>query len=432
MTRLRLFFLFFLLIPFYNYAITPKDTVSVMVYNLLFYGHYTSFCTPLNNNVDDKDAHLRKIIAYTQPDLLAVNEMGANPANASRLLDNVMNADGRSDYAHASYTNNAGSNLVNMLFYNEEKFVLYHEAVVASVVRDINLYTLYYSDPDLGNGNDTIFVHLFVAHFKAGSTSSDQQRRQQEAAAVMGYIQEMNIRGNVLFLGDFNMNSSYEQAYQTITYHPNESIRFYDPIDKPGLWWNNPDMAPYHTQSTRTGQHDCFVTGGMDDRYDFILASKSIVEGREGMKYIADSYETIGQDGLRFNQSLVSPANQSGLPQEIVLALYNMSDHLPVKMMVGITDYVSNITADYPESSQWKLHYDSKSQHIEIITNSYIGPLEIDFFTIHGVSVFRQKKTSTMSPFLMRIDVSGYKPGLYMVSIRNDKPGLFTEKLIIY
>lgn len=424
--------MFFLLIPLYSFGITPKDTVSVMVYNLLFYGHYTSFCTPQNNNVDDKDAHLRKIIAYAQPDLFAVNEMGPNPANTTRLLDNVMNADGRNFYTHASFTNNAGSNLVNMLFYNEEKFVLYDEAVVASVVRDINLYTLYYSDPDLASGNDTIFVHLFVAHFKAGSSSGDQQRRQQEAAAVMGYIQQMNIQGNLLFLGDFNMNSSYEQAYQTITYHPNESIRFYDPIDKPGVWWNNPEMAPFHTQSTRTGQHDCFVTGGMDDRYDFILASESIMEGNKGMKYIHDSYETIGQDGLRFNQSLVSPANQSGVPQNIIHALYNMSDHLPVKMKVEITNYVSTTTADHPENPNWQLHYDSKNKQIEIITSDYVGWFEVDLISVSGIPVFHQKNTSPMSPYSMRIDVSGYQPGVYMVSIRDGKPGFYTEKLIVY
>lgn len=414
------------------YPITPRDTVSVMVYNLLFYGNYTSFCNPQNNNIDDKDAYLRTIIAYNQPDLFAVNEMGPDPANASRIRDHVLNADGRTGYEHAGYTNSTGSGLVNMLFYNTEKFILYSEDVAAAVVRDINLYTLYYNDPLLGQGNDTIFLHVFVTHMKAGSSSGDQQRRMQEASAVMGYIDQMNIRGNLLFMGDFNMNSSYEQAFQLITYHPNESIRFYDPIDQPGVWWNNPDMAPYHTQSTRTGQHDCFVTGGMDDRYDFILASESIMEGWRGMVYIEDSYRAIGQDGLRFNQSLISPPNQSGLPQEVVFALYNMSDHLPVKMKLGITDYVSSISNVDPRDAGIHVVYDRAGETIEIQIHGHSGSAGVELISLAGISVFRKADTAMVSPALVQIDVSGFTPGLYFVAVMPAAGRKFFDKIFIY
>ena len=423
------------LILFVLYAGTvssgPRDTVSVMVYNLLFYGHYTSFCTPQNNNVDDKDEYLRTIISYTLPDIFAVNEMGPSAANATRILNNVMNSDGRTNYAHAAYTNTAGSNLVNMLFYDSDKFVLYDEEVAASVVRDINRYSLYYNDPDLGNGNDTIFLHLFVTHMKAGSSVQDQQRRTQEANAVMNYIEEKNITGNALFMGDFNMNSSFEEAYQIITYNLNEGIRFYDPINRPGVWWNNPDMAPYHTQSPRVGQHPCFVTGGLDDRYDQILVTKSVMEGYAGMQYLQGSYRAIGQDGQRFNQSLISPPNNSE-PQEVIYAMYNMSDHLPVKMQMTILDYYTQVDEMEELPVIQNVRYDSGSTSVHIKVGDFSGKAQLKIFSASG-GLVRQKKDLSLFPGSeFSVSAGGLAPGPYVLRVETDKGGVFTEKLIIH
>ena len=68
----RVFLLFTAL--FFTSALpaAPNDTLGVMVYNLLFYGHYTSFCTPGNNNTDKKDEYLSTIFDHTLPDIFAV------------------------------------------------------------------------------------------------------------------------------------------------------------------------------------------------------------------------------------------------------------------------------------------------------------------------------------------------------------------------
>lgn len=424
------FFLSLLLLSGSMYA-EPRDTVSVMVYNLLFYGHYTSFCTPQNNNVDDKDEYLRTIIDYTLPDIFAVNEMGPSAANATRILNNAMNTGGRTNYAHAGYTNTAGSNLVNMLFYDSDKFVLYDEEVAASVVRDINRYTLYYNDPDLGHGNDTIFLHLFVTHMKAGSSFDDQQRRTQEANAVMNYIDAMNITGNVFFMGDFNMNSSYEEAYQIITYNFNEAIWFYDPIDRPGVWWNNPDMAPYHTQSPRTGNHDCFVTGGLDDRYDQILVAKSVMAGDAGVQYLAGSYRAIGQDGQRFNQSLISPPNNSE-PQELIYAMYNMSDHLPVKMKMTILDYVIQAEETEALPAILSVRFNSDLASVLLSFGDYTGKADMQLFSASGSLVKYKKNLALLPGTEIAVSTGALVPGTYVLRVETDNGSVYSEKLIIH
>ena len=409
-----------------------QDTVTVMVYNLLYYGQNTSFCNQQNNNVDFKDGYLRTIVARTNPDILAVNEMGRNPDNATRLLNNVLNQGGDERFAHAAYTNTANSSIVNMLFYDQEKFGLYSEAVIANEVRDINLYTLYYRSPDLETGRqDTVFLSCIVAHFKAGSSTSDQQRRLLEAQIAMGYIDQHGIRGNILFMGDFNMNSSFEQAYGLITYHSNEEIRFYDPIDKPGVWYNNPDMAPYHTQSPRTGTHSCFVTGGLDDRYDQILATASIMQGTRGLKYLGDSYKTLGQDGNRFNQSLINPPNHSE-PEAVIYALYNMSDHLPVLLdLVVYPDFTSHISMDFPMPDEELIMVNPADGVLEFTLNSQPGHYDFSLFNIQAKEVLARRELLNEPGQAFSYDVSHLPPGIYVLSISSGNRFAVSRKLVI-
>jgi len=70
-----------------------------------------------------------------------------------------------------------------------------------------------------------------------------------------------------------------------------------------------------------------FATGILYYRYDFIPISNSVLDGTNGFKYVKNRYTSIGQDGIRFNQSLVSPVNFSK-PLDIIDALFNFSDHL--------------------------------------------------------------------------------------------------------
>jgi len=417
-----------LLLFFAVWPTLAQDTITVMQYNLLYYGFNTSFCTSQNNNVDLKDQYLSTIINHVNPDVFSVNELGRGQENVERILNNVLNTGGQNRFSAATYTNTTNSTIVNILFYDHNKFTLYFEAVVASVVRDINLYTLYYNDEEMLAAGDTIFLTSIVAHFKAGSSSADQQTRTAEAQAVMAYINSSNIRGNLLFMGDFNMNSSFEQAFQHITFHPNETIRFFDPINKPGQWYNNPDMAAYHTQSTRTGSHSCFAPGGLDDRYDLILASHAVMHGYMGLEFIEGSYKALGQDGNRFNQSLISPVNNSA-PQAVIEALYGMSDHLPVIMQMRtgdimvnthpFADFRSEIRYNNPVKNILQIHFSRASQ-----------PLDISLYSITGEKVFSIPEKEFFAGETLSLDFSGLPSGIYFIRIEGNNVHPYASKII--
>lgn len=226
-------------------------------------------------------------------------------------------------------TCNALSNLSNMVYYRTDVLEYYQQDVIQTNVRDINVVRFFYKSPDLAVTHDTTFITVFVAHLKAGTGWDDEQERAHETSMLMQYLSQHPNLPNRIFVGDLNIYEADEQAFENLTEYSNTSLRFYDPINEIGDWHNNASYSDIHTQSTHTSMN-CFIGGGMDDRFDFILIDKSVRDNTSKVGYVPGSYTTVGQDGQHFNKTLIeSPANGSA-PSVVLDALYNMSDHLPV------------------------------------------------------------------------------------------------------
>lgn len=349
---------------FTSWILMAQDTLQVMQYNLLQYGNYFGDCTTSSNNVNTKNIHLRTLTKYVQPDIFTVNELSENTSYHQMILDQVLNIDGENKYRKAVSFNFADSYLVNMLYYNSQKLALYSQDVVHSAVRDIDVYTLYYKAWDLAQTHDTAFVTCFVAHLKAGNSDYDANSRAGMVATAMTYIRTHNLPGNLLFMGDFNIYTSAEQAYINLTYTYNGMRYFYDPINREGDWNNNSSFKDVHTQSTHGHQTDCFSSGGMDDRFDWIMASESLLNGTEDVLLMVDSYEALGNDGQHFNKSINDEPENTSAPEEVIDALYEMSDHLPVLVKLkidaslGMEEVAGNISSiRFANPSRGKLNY---------------------------------------------------------------------------
>lgn len=319
------------------------DTLKFMTYNLLNYRNNTNQCNNSTNNASDKEAALRTLFLYYKPDVLVCNEIAASPQNSYAFIqDNVLNVNADTAYRSANYSNNSFSSLVNMLYYNSDKVgLLRQEAVTRDgsnqfLVRVIDIYHMYYKDPNLSATSDTVFFTVIAAHLKAGNSSSDAADRSAAAAALMNYLSNNTIRGNVLLMGDLNVYTDQEGAMQNLTSFSDQSVRFYDPINQLGNWSSNNTYRFYHTQSTRSSNTNggCFSGGGSDDRFDFILAQFPVLAPTNKFRYIDNSYRALGQDGTHYNQEL--NVNNNSLPTVIAQAIYDISDHLPVKMEVEV------------------------------------------------------------------------------------------------
>ena len=316
------------------------DTIRMMQYNLMYYTNSSgiSDCNSVSNNLDMKDTHIKTIFQYVKPTVMCVCEMGSQNQYADRLLSNAINTDGIDYYRRGPLTNQSGGTIANMIYYDSRKLTLYKSTNITTSYRDINGYTFYYNADNL-SANDTIFMTFWIAHLKAGDYSSNEEARLVQVRKLMNRIANSGLPGNYTFSGDFNIYYSDEPAYQELTEYSNSLYRFYDPVNSPGYWHNNPQFSSLHTQSTHSQSADCFSSGGLDDRFDIILVSPYIYYGSDRMHLIEGSYHALGQDGARFNGSILSPINNS-IPSNVANALYQQSDHLPVIMDMAIDAHV--------------------------------------------------------------------------------------------
>ncbi|MGM0496890.1 MAG: T9SS type A sorting domain-containing protein [Bacteroidota bacterium] len=336
---MKIRFLFVFVLVLLGMHAHAQDSLKLMHYNLLYYGKNIGDCNSSNNDVDEKNEDLRKIIDYYKPDIFSVNELdgeGVTPIedDETYLLNNALNTDSIIYYKKVPFET---IYLANTLFYNHNKIGLKSykpiRMKVGSFEKIINAYRFYYKSDDLATTNDTLFFTCFVAHLKAGSGS--QRERADEVDVFMDHIQnEIGAPGNYFLMGDLNVYTSDEAAFQKLINPDNSAYQFNDPIDQLGNWNDNEDFKNHHTQSTHS-YGGCHSGGGMDDRFDFILVSDYIMDGAQDVHALENTYQAMGQDGSGFNGSL-NRTNNENVPEDIARALYDFSDHLPVTMEIKI------------------------------------------------------------------------------------------------
>tara|TARA_R110002096_G_scaffold276109_3_gene470069 strand:+ start:133102 stop:134385 length:1284 start_codon:yes stop_codon:yes gene_type:complete len=406
-----------------------NERLSIVQYNLMWY-RTSAPCTHNQSNTA-RDSELETIFNFANPDIFVVNEMGANPQNASFMNSSIFNKNSNR-YHYASFTSN-GSSLSNMLFYDSSKVVLFGQDFIDkdlsnnSLVRGIDVYKMYYKDAKFSQGADTVFFAIITAHLKAGSTNTDALQRLDATEALMDYLDNHLSIENVIFCGDFNVKTNSEPSFQKlINYSSAPSENFFDPVNQLGAWGSNANFASYHTQSTRSASSGCHSGGGLDDRFDFILISEEIKLGTEEIQYVPNSYSTIGQDGNHYNQSVNSGAN-GNVPSNIADALYNFSDHLPVRLQIDIKksdigipekNLEGRIEFNNPIQDLLKLKFDK-----ELSEN-----VELKIMNLTGRVVFQGiLEAGTME---QSYNTENLSKGIYLMSFRSKSGEQISKKIV--
>lgn len=419
-----------ILFLFSSFTGNAQDTIKVMHYNLLHYGNFPpSYCDSIDNDPVKKEQYMKTIINYVKPDIVAVNEMGRNEMYHQRLLDNAFNHEWRNYYAKADCPNQAYSYVVNQLYYDSRKFELHSQYVTQTTIRDIDLYRLYYRSPDLPD-IDTAFIDVITAHLKAGSDNYDLEDRAKMTSNTMQYLNSQNVSPNLLFTGDLNTRSSSEEGFQNLINHSNPSIRFNDPIDKLGNWNNNSYYTDIHTQSTHAASGDCASGGGMDDRYDFILANSAVMNGDDHYHYLEASYKAIGQDGEHFNKSIWYPENIS-VPENVMDALYYMSDHLPVVIELVIDQQGAGIARNKLLNASITYNNPARDWLNLSMTLEEKQNLTLMIHGANGQLMMKEPLGKHTFRISKRIDISGLDHGFYIMTLSNGEQSLW-KKLLVY
>lgn len=296
------------------------------------------------------------------PDVLIVEEIeeGATTGNtlAVNAFLNLLNTAPGSpgDWAAVPYVANQGDT-GNALFYRTSRFSNIGPTVVLGTLgadvgsgatqspRDNQRWRLRVA----GYSSPSAELYIYGAHFKAGSTGTDQARREPEATRIRSNAAVLPAGAHFLLGADFNVQSSTQTAYQTLVGPGTTPAgQFFDPIIRPGTWENSTSFRNIHTQEPASA---------MDSRHDQILVSASLRDGA-GLSYLPaqaggnifapfraagsvfgqdwfdpnHSYRCWGNDGESFNFPIRTGGNtQVGDP--IAAALITTIDsggHLPV------------------------------------------------------------------------------------------------------
>lgn len=317
-------------------AAAPAFALKVVDYNLLNYDNLASYRDPAFRTI---------FTSIGEADVLAAEEVQDLTA-AQNFLNNVLNVVAPGQWALATYFDDPSQSFNQALFYRPAAVSVTLADTLGSAPRDICYYTL---EP-VGYTSSAAAITLFVVHLKAGSASSDQATRLLETTRLRDFMNTFPAGTNMAVLGDYNVRSSSETAYQRLVQSQADNDgRVQDPINSPGTWYNNASFAPIHTQSTRVtndSPNDGGATGGMDDRFDQILPTYSLADG-EGLDQLPSTYKPFGNDGLHFNLDInASPTIPEG--QAVADALHRASDHLPVILEFQVPAKVdAQIVPDY-------------------------------------------------------------------------------------
>lgn len=392
---------------------TGQDTLTIVAYNILNY--------PSQNSTRYND--LKQIVAYLKPDLMIVSELESN-SGASTLLSNAFNTGSVNYYARANFVD--GPDTDNMLFYNTQKLSLASQDQVSTSLRDISHYHVYAC-----GGADTVWLDVFSAHLKAGNNTSDATDRYNESVSLCNYLSTLPSTANIIVGGDFNLYGiATEPAWTQLTSTCSKPL--FDPISSAGEWHANIAYKNIHTQSTRSSTNPgcCSgTTGGMDDRFDFLLINNNLKQGLQNAKYLGGSYKAVGNDGNHYNKAIIESPTNTAVPSNIVTALFNMSDHLPVMMKV-----IYSCNGDLPvepvsPDENFSLYFPDPQTLVVQSQGFTTGPIDIRILSTSGATLARYQHQMISGQNTYTCPLPELMPGMYMVCIQTND-GMSVRKFI--
>lgn len=411
----------FLISAFHLISAQGTQEITVMHYNLLSFGPSCPGAV-----LSERYGWLTEIVEEVQPDILTVNEIGNETAYSSNIVNFAFSYNPAMAFGDQSLKDH-NSSIINQIFFNSDLFTYVGEDVITGNIRDINVYTLYVNTTAGEAGSDTAFLHCIVAHLKASTGTSNVNARAAAAQDIMSWVEQNGKENaNVLLLGDMNVYSSGEAAFQAFVGHSNPDIRFQDP----GNWqsgWGGASNSLAHTQSTRSSSTDCGSGGGMDDRFDMILASSAVMDGSDRVQYVSDSYTAVGNNGASYNTTLSCAGNNS-VPTDVCLALRKMSDHLPVVLKLTVPAVPTALGPAlipglkshlYQQADQWFLHL-NQDQPQELV---------LSLTNMAGQLMVRETFKRPIGEF--DIELPNLPVGLYMLRLQDQAGRHSLHKMVL-
>lgn len=424
-----------------------QDTLRIMTYNVL---HYGDGCQGSNASLH---ANLKTIVKYENPDVFGMVKAQVIKLNTNDFVgissvgfaDSILiygfNAAYPNKYDHCpvvNFSNDPDADM-DLLFYNKHKLSFLSVTNLCELNEDFNLYKLFYKDPNLSLTGDTTFLYVVLNHTASGSNSTE--RDVQDSLVFSSLKKRFTHLPNLISMGDFNTHSSLEPGYQLLTSSADSSFSFFDPpyfpdsnVRYPSNWDANAGaFSAYLNTSTREKDlpNACGSANGAKGWYLHILLSPWVIKNKNYVKYIPNSYRTIGNDGRRVGVSIndsVKVVKNTSVPPLELNALYSLSDKYPIMVSLLVTKNTTGISPADPDSVViTEVQQDNEtltcSNPIENTTTFYFSPTMVgkkaamQWNDLLGKSLRKEDVTINDEMMTLRIDLT---PGIYLLWINVD------------
>jgi hypothetical protein len=197
-----------------------------------------------------------------------------------------------------------------------------------------------------------------------------------------------------------------------------------------GEWTNNGQFAQFHTQSTRSYSNECFSSGGLDDRFDFILMADEIAFSYNHLRYVQGSYHAVGNDGHHFNMS-VDQGTNNAVPAEVAEALFDGSDHLPVTMKIAVDVHLG--VEDHEVQSLYATVAPNPARDRASVTffNPAQGQVQFELYSLQGQLLQREAAAFGEGAQQYELALHDITKGFYLLRIRHKEGFGQSLKLIV-
>ncbi|MBM4116365.1 T9SS type A sorting domain-containing protein [bacterium] len=361
--------------------------------------------------------HFQTVLAAAAPDLLLVQEM-LGQSGVDQFLAQVLEPLAPGAWSAAPFHD--GFDTDRALFLRADCASVLAAGWLDTALRDIDWWDLR-----LAASGDTLRVYNL--HLKASQGSSEEQRRYEECLVLRASLDALPAGRAVLVCGDFNLYTAAEPAWQLLR-SPGPG-QLFDPLAAEGAWHDNPAFATVHSQSTRTSDFGGGATGGLDDRFDFLLPGAALLDGL-GLELEPASYLTLGNDGAHLNLSIVTGVN-GAVSAEVAQALHEASDHLP--LCVDLSWSESTAVAELPTAARLDVWPNPFNPTTRLrFRLPLAGPARLEIFDPQGRRVARLFAGEAPAGSLAVDWQAGSLPaGLYLAILSQDGRPVARSKLVL-
>lgn len=399
---------------------------------------YDGFVLPnsgyYNNNIYDKIDSLRKFISYNSPDIFAIYLM-YDSSEVRRIKTEVFDSatSKEYDFIFENFGIQPYEAWMEAIFFDTAKLTF--EGRTNYFDNTIGGYHFSRFDFNVKDSLENYPLRLYSSTRGIPSTDTfplEFTRRLNVIKRLDTLFWLEDSLGNFVFLNNLGYQGINDTSYN---YTLNDmQYKWYDPVN-PGANWNLDSNYTYlYNYSTRNNTNVDFGPAfGLEMRRSAIFCSEPVMSGRFGLKYIPNSYRTIGNDGNRvFSGSLIEGPLNSDIPDSIKSTLMFLSNTLPVQIKL-------EIGADFTPLRNTEAIFNNK--RIKVVNPILKNEIELYFsdaeriknfmlVDLYGKIILNNSINTLITRDVFKIKIPSLQPGIYFLKITL-KDREFQSKLLI-